>query len=70
MLGGLCLLVENGLCLSTESTLFSVITALSLGEEGGLTSLVLCDLVHRVFSTLLGLAESSPGLWNIHHLVS
>ena len=38
LLGGLGLLVENGLGLTTVTTLLPVVTALTLGEEGGLFS--------------------------------
>jgi len=37
LLGGLCLLVEHGLCLTTITTLLSVVTTLSLGEQRGLS---------------------------------
>ena len=36
LLGGLGLLVEDGLGLTTVTTLLPVVTALTLGEEGGL----------------------------------
>ena len=38
LLGGLGLLVEDGLGLTTVTTLLPVVTALTLGEEGGLFS--------------------------------
>lgn len=41
----LCLLVEDGLGLTTVTLLLPVVTALTLGEQGGLTSLVLGHLV-------------------------
>ena len=37
LLGGLCLLVEHRLCLTTITTLLSVVTTLSLGEQRGLS---------------------------------
>lgn len=48
LLGGLCLLVENGLGLTTVTLLLGVVTTLSLSELGGLTGLVLGDLVGAV----------------------
>lgn len=48
LLGGLGLLVENGLGLSTVTLLLSVVTTLTLSKEGSLTSLVLGDLVWAV----------------------
>lgn len=39
-----------------------------LGEVGGLASLVLGDLVHRVLGALLALAEGAPLLGYVHHL--
>ena len=44
LLGGLGLLVEDGFGLSTVSGLLSVVTTLTLGEDGVLTLLVLGDL--------------------------
>ena len=41
-------LVEDGLGLTTITALLAIITTLSLGEQRGLTSLVLGDLVLRV----------------------
>lgn len=49
LLGRLGLLVEDRLGLTTVTLLLSVVTALSLSEEGGLTSLVLSDLVWAVY---------------------
>merc|ERR1719310_728609 len=68
LLGGLSLLVEDGLGLTTESGLLAVVTALTLGVQRGLASLVLGDLVHGVLPALLGLAVSLLGLGNVHHL--
>ena len=48
LLRGLCLLVEDGLGLTTITGLFSVITTLSLSEEGSLSSLVLGDFVGTI----------------------
>jgi hypothetical protein len=44
LLGGLGLLVEDRLGLTTITTLLTVVTALTLGEEASLTGLVLSDL--------------------------
>lgn len=43
LLCGLCLLVENGFCLTTITGLFSVITTLSLGEQRSLIQHVNSD---------------------------
>ena len=51
------LLVEHGLGLTSESSLLRVVSALSLGEVGGFSRLVLGDLVDRMSSTFLTLAE-------------
>lgn len=48
LLCGLCLLVEDGLGLATITGLFSVITTLSLSEEGSLSGLVLGDFVGTI----------------------
>lgn len=48
LLGGLCLLSEDGLGLSSETFLLGIISSLTLGHSGSLTSLVLGDLVHGV----------------------
>merc|ERR1711991_664090 len=44
LFGGLGLLVKDGLGLSTETGLLSVVTALSLGKLGGFARLVLGNL--------------------------
>lgn len=61
------LFVENGLSLSTISHLLRVVTTLSLSEVRSLSSLVLSDLVHLVFTALLSGAESSSFLWYVNH---
>ena len=66
LLGGLGLLLEHGLGLSTETLLLGVVTALSLGEDGGLSGLVLRHLVEGVLSALLGGAEGLPGLGDVN----
>lgn len=65
LLGGLSLLVEDRLGLTTVTTLLSVVTTLTLGEQGGLASLVLGDLVLGVLVALLGLAVSPAGLGDV-----
>jgi hypothetical protein len=65
LLGGLGLLVEDGLGLTTVTTLLPVVTTLTLSEKGGLASLVLGDLVLGVLVALLGLAVSPAGLGNV-----
>lgn len=66
LLGGLGLFVENGLGLTTETGLLTVVSSLTLGEQGSLTSLVLGDLVLGVLAALLTLTESSSKLWNVN----
>ena len=67
LLGGLSLLVENLLGLTTITALLTIVTTLSLGIEGGLTSLVLGDLVLGVLAALLALAVSLSGLRNVNY---
>ena len=57
--------MENGLGLTTITGLLTVITSLTLGEERGLTSLVLGDLVGSVLSTLGTLTVGVSGLRNV-----
>ena len=57
--GGLGLLVEDGLGLSTESHLFRVVTSLSLCKVGSLTRLVLSDLVYGVLLALSSTVSSA-----------
>lgn len=49
LLSRLCLLVEDGLGLTTVTALLAIITTLSLGEQRRLSGLVLCDLVLGVW---------------------
>lgn len=56
--------MENGLGLTTITGLLSVVTALSLSEEGGLSGLVLCDLVWCMLSASLALAVGVSDLYN------
>jgi hypothetical protein len=65
LLGGLGLLVEDGLGLTTITRLLAVVTALSLGEQRGLAGLVLGDLVLGVLAALLALAVGVAGLGNV-----
>jgi hypothetical protein len=67
LLGGLGLLVEDGLSLTTVTGLLAVVTALSLGKQRGLASLVLGDLVLGVLAALLALAVGVTGLGNVDH---
>lgn len=66
LFGGLGLLVENWLGLTTETGLFTVITSLTLGEQGSLTSLVLGNLVLSVLTAVLTLTVGLSGLWNVN----
>jgi hypothetical protein len=61
--------VENRLGLTTITGLLTVITSLTLGEEGSLTSLVLSDLVRSVLSTLGTLTVGVSGLGNVDLMV-
>lgn len=69
LLGGLCLLSEDGLCLPSETFLLSSISSLSLSHLGDLTFLVLRYLVHLVLlafatecSLLLGGVDLYPSV--------
>ena len=66
LLGGLSLLVENLLGLTTVTALLTVVTTLTLGVKGGLTGLVLGNLVLGVLAALLALAVSLSGLGNVN----
>ena len=63
LLGGLCLLSEDGLGLSTEALLLGIISSLSLTDERVLAFLVLRYLVGHVLVALL--AVSSHLLGNV-----
>lgn len=65
LLGGLSLFVENRLGLTTITGLLAVVSALSLGEEGGLAGLVLGHLVLGVLLALPALAVGVSGLRNV-----
>ena len=66
LLGSLGFLVENRLGLTTETGLFTVITSLTLSEQGSLTSFVLGNLVLSVLTTGLTLTVGFSGLWNVN----
>lgn len=65
LLGGLGLLVEDGLGLATVAGLLAVVAALTLGKDGGLAGLVLGDLVHGVAAALLAGAQRATSLRNV-----
>lgn len=67
LLGGLGLLVEDRLGLTSITSLLAVITTLTLGEETGGSSLVLGNLVEGVLTALREIAQSATGLGNVHH---
>jgi len=69
LLGGLSLLVEDRLGLTTITTLLTVVTALTLSEEAGLTSLVLGDLELLVLVAGDGAAEHLLLLGELDHFV-
>lgn len=52
LLGRLGLFVEDGLCLTTITTLLSVVTSLTLGHERGRAGLVLRHFLQRVLAAL------------------
>jgi hypothetical protein len=65
LLGGLGPLVEDGLGLTSVTGLLTVVTALTLGEQRSLASLVLGDLVLGVLLAVLALAVGTAGLGNV-----
>jgi len=67
LLGGLGLLSEDGLGLSTVSLLLAVVTTLALGLQRVLTLLVLRHLVKRVLPAFGGGTESAASLGNVNH---
>ena len=64
---GLGLFTEDGFGLTSVTGLLAIVTPFSLGMQTGLSSLVLGDLVRRVFAAFGAWAESVARLWNIHH---
>lgn len=67
LLGGLSLLPKDGLCLSTETLLFAIVTPLSLGNQRILALLVLRNFVGLVAAALGPLAESIAQFRHVHH---
>jgi len=67
LLGGLGLLSEDGLGLSTVSLLLAVVTTLALGLERIFTLLVLRHLVKRVLPAFGGGTESAASFRNVNH---
>ncbi len=65
LLGGLGFLMEDGFGLTTVAGLLTVVTTLSLGEDGGLSGLVLGDLVGGVTATLLTSAKGFTSLRDV-----
>merc|ERR1719244_2287490 len=65
LLGGLCLLPEDGLGLSTISTLLPVVSPLTLCIEGVLALLVLGHFVWGVLLALLAIRP--PSFRDVHH---
>lgn len=61
------LLVEDGLGLTSETHLLGIITTLSLGEVGGLSGLVLGDLVDLVLTALLAGTEGFAFFGYVNH---
>lgn len=68
LLGGLGLLVEDRLGLTTITTLLTVVTALTLGEEASLAGLVLSDLELLVLVAGFGAAEHLLLLGELDHV--
>ena len=66
LLGGLGLLPEDGLSLSSETLLFPVVPSLSLSKQGFLSLLVLGYLVDSVLKAL-AFAERPSTLGDVHH---
>lgn len=66
--GGLGLFVKDGLGLSTESHLLTIVSAFALGKVGRLAGLVLRHLVHGVLLALAG-AVGFALFRNIHHFI-
>jgi len=67
LLCSLCLLVEHRLRLPTITALLSVVTSLSLCEDGVLSLLVLCHLVRCVLFAGFAFAECSASFGNVDH---
>merc|ERR1712199_91677 len=69
LLGGLSLLVEHRLGLTTVTLLLAVVTTLTLGVQGGLAGLVLGHLVDGVLLAVFGSTESLLHLRDGHHFL-
>lgn len=69
LFGSLGLFMENWLSLTTVTSLFTVVSSLTLSEKGSLTSLILGNLVLSVLSAGLTLAISLSGFWNVHFML-
>lgn len=67
LLGSLSLLVQDGLGLTTVTSLLSVVSSLTSSIKRGLTGLVLGDLVLSVLSAFFALAVGSSGLRHVNH---
>lgn len=67
LLGGLSLLVQDRLGLTTVTSLLSVVSSLTSSIKRGLTGLVLGDLVLSVLSAFFALAVGSSGLRHVNH---
>lgn len=65
LLGSLGFLVEDGFGLTTVAGLFAVVTALTLGEDGGFTGLVLGNFVGGVTTALLTGTEGFTSLRDV-----
>eukprot|EP01053_Blabericola_migrator_P000714 Blabericola_migrator_1__713@NODE_1177_length_5203_cov_152_764213_g800_i0_p4_GENE_NODE_1177_length_5203_cov_152_764213_g800_i0NODE_1177_length_5203_cov_152_764213_g800_i0_p4_ORF_typecomplete_len156_score7_90_NODE_1177_length_5203_cov_152_764213_g800_i015131980 len=70
LLGGFTFVVLNGLGLTTETLLLSVVTALSLSELGVLALLVLRNFVGLVLTAVLAGAKCVAEFGNVDHFVA
>ena len=66
LLGGLGLLSENGLGLSSETSLLGIISSLSLSDGGSLASLVLLHLVGGMLQALTAVSPHLLGNVDLH----
>lgn len=58
--------MEDGFCLAAVTGLFAVVTAFSLGEEGGLAGFVLGDFVLGVLFAVFAFAVGAAGFGYVH----
>jgi hypothetical protein len=70
LLGGLCLLSENGLGLTSITLLFSIISSLSLGSEGSFTGLILRHFVNLMLLAFLAVCSSLLGCVDLKRVSS